>query len=163
MNAPVRAWVGLGGNVGDAAATLRAALPALDALPATRLLRASRLFRTPAWGLTDQPDFVNAVAELETALSPRDLLDGLLAVERAFGRERRERWGPRTLDLDLLLHGDVALDDPGLHLPHPHLHERAFVLLPLAELAPGLAIPGHGRVADLLVAIDTTGCVPLSG
>ncbi|HVI25111.1 MAG TPA: 2-amino-4-hydroxy-6-hydroxymethyldihydropteridine diphosphokinase [Xanthomonadaceae bacterium] len=159
----MRAWVGLGGNVGDAAATLRAALPALDALPATRLLRASRLYRTPAWGLTDQPDFVNAVAELETALSPRDLLDGLLAVERAFGRERRERWGPRTLDLDLLLHGDVALDEPGLHLPHPHLHERAFVLLPLAELAPGMPIPGHGRVADFLTAVDAAGCVPLSG
>ena len=161
MSATVRACVGLGGNVGDAAATLRAALPALDGLPGTRLLRASRLYRTPAWGVTDQPDFVNAVALLDTTLSPRALLDGLLAIERAFGRERRERWGPRTLDLDLLVYGGAAIDEPGLHVPHPHLHERAFVLLPLAEIAPDLEVPGQGRAAELRARIDGAGCEPL--
>ena len=162
MSAPVRACVGLGGNVGDAAATLRAALPALDALPGTRLLRASRLYRTPAWGVIDQPDFVNAVALLETTLAPRALLDGLLAIERGFGRERRERWGPRTLDLDVLRYGDTALDQPGLRVRHPHLHARAFVLLPLAEVAPDAVVPGHGPVAGLLAQVDAARCVPLA-
>jgi 2-amino-4-hydroxy-6-hydroxymethyldihydropteridine diphosphokinase len=161
MSAPVLACVGLGGNVGDAAASVRAALPALDALPRTRLLRASRLYRTPAWGMTAQPDFANAAALLETSLDARALLDGLLAIERAFGRERRERWGPRTLDLDLLLHGETVIDEPGLHVPHPHLHERAFALLPLADIAPDLEVPGRGRVAGLLTRVDAAGCVPL--
>ena len=103
-----RAAIGLGANLGDAAATLREAIAALARLPATELLRASRLYRTPAWGRTEQPDFINAVALVETALPPRELLDALLVVERSFGRVRLdgERWGPRTLDLDLLLYGD---------------------------------------------------------
>lgn len=161
MNAPVRACVGLGGNVGDAAATLRAAFDALDRLPCTRLLRASRLYRTPAWGLEAQPDFVNAAALLETALDARELLDNLLGIERAFGRERRQRWGPRTLDLDLLLYGDDSIDEPGLHVPHPHLQERAFALKPLADVAPDAAVPGQGRVGELLARVDATACVPL--
>lgn len=149
---PVVAYVGLGGNVGDAAATLRAAFAELDALPETRLLRASRLYRTPAWGVADQPDFVNAAAMLETALPAQALLVHLLAIERAHGRERDadRRWGPRTLDLDLLLYGDAVLDEPGLHLPHPRLHERAFALMPLVEIAPDAVIPGIGRAADAL-------------
>lgn len=163
MTAPVRACVGLGGNVGDAAATIRAAFDALGALPGTRLLAISSLYRTPAWGLEDQPDFVNAAALLETTLAPRVLLDGLLAVERAFGRERRERWGPRTLDLDLLLFGDAVLDEPGLHVPHPHLHERAFVLRPLADIAPQAVVPGQGTVQALLAQVDASGCLPLDG
>jgi 2-amino-4-hydroxy-6-hydroxymethyldihydropteridine diphosphokinase len=154
---PVLAWIGLGGNVGDAIATLRAALVELDALPHTALLRASKLYRTPAWGLVEQPDFVNAVALLDTTLGARDLLDGLLGIERAFGRERRERWGPRVLDLDLLLYGDAVIDEPGLRVPHPHLHERAFALLPLLEIDPEASIPGGGAARDALAALAYEG------
>ena len=159
----VVAAIGLGGNLGDVATTLHEALQALDALPQTRLLRASRLYRTPAWGRTEQPDFINGAALLQTRLDARDLLDALLEIERRFGRDREhgERWGPRTLDLDLLLYGDTAIDEPGLRVPHPHLHERAFALLPLAEIAPGSFVPGHGRIADLLQAVDASGCTPL--
>jgi 2-amino-4-hydroxy-6-hydroxymethyldihydropteridine diphosphokinase len=149
---PVRAYVGLGGNVGLAEDTLRSAVSAFDALPSTRLVRASRLYRTPAWGRVEQPDFVNAVAAIETTLAPRALLDGLLGIERAHGRERNDeaqRWGPRTLDLDLLLYGENEIDEPGLRVPHPHLHERAFVLVPLCEIAPEVVIPGHGVVSDV--------------
>lgn len=159
MAAPLVAFVGLGANLGEAAQTLREAQRQLDALPGTRLLRASRLYRTPAWGVEAQPAFINAVAMLETALSARELLDALLAVERAHGRDRaREtRWGPRTLDLDLLLHGDADIDEPGLRVPHPHLHERAFVLLPMAEIAPDVVVPGVGRVRDLAAAMAGDG------
>ncbi len=154
---PVLAWIGLGGNVGDAIATLRAALVELNALPHTALLRGSKLYRTPAWGLVEQPDFVNAVALVNTTLGARDLLDGLLGVERAFGRERRERWGPRVLDLDLLLYGDGVIDEPGLRVPHPHLHERAFALLPLLEIDPEASIPGRGAARDALAALAYEG------
>ncbi|MDQ2702152.1 MAG: 2-amino-4-hydroxy-6-hydroxymethyldihydropteridine diphosphokinase [Pseudomonadota bacterium] len=163
MSVATIAAVGLGGNLGDAAATLREALRELDRLPSTRLLRASSLYRTAAWGNTAQPDFVNAAALLETDLDARALLDGLLAIERHFGRERDAgvQWGPRVLDLDLLLHGDEVIDEPGLRVPHPYLHERAFALLPLAEIGPALAVPGKGMVAALLRGIDTGGCAPL--
>jgi len=157
VNAPACAWVGLGGNVGDPIATVRAAIEALSRLPDTCLLRASRLYRTPAWGLPDQADFINAVALLETSLAPRALLEHLLGIERAFGRERRERWGPRILDLDLLLHGDSLVDEPGLHVPHPHLHERAFALLPLLDVSPDVAIPRHGLARDALSALACEG------
>ena len=166
MSAPVRAAIGLGGNLGDAAATLRDAFQALDRLPDTRLLRASPLFRTPAWGNTDQPDFVNAAALLETELPPRALLDALLEVERGFGRRREAsvHWGPRILDLDLLLYGDdTVIAEPGLHVPHPHLHERAFALVPLARIAPEMAVPGRGRIAALLAGVDAGACVELGG
>lgn len=153
------ACVGLGANLGDAAGNVRSALQALDALPRTRLLRASRLYRTPAWGQTAQPDFVNAAVALDTQLEPRDLLDGLLGIEREFGRVRAadgsDRWGARSLDLDLLLHGDAIIDEPGLHVPHPHLHERAFALVPLVEVLPDAVIPGRGRARDLLAAMVT--------
>ena len=158
-----RAAVGLGANLGDAAATVRAAIDALDGLPGTRLVAASRLYRTPAWGVTDQPDFVNAVAVVETSLAPRDLLDGLLEIERRFGRVRLEgeRWGPRTLDLDLLLHGDAVVDEPGLRVPHPRLHERVFALLPLLEAWPEAAIPGVGAAADCAAKVVAEGIEPL--
>ena len=150
--AAVTAIVGLGGNEGDAIAVLRAALVGLDLLTGTRLLRASPLYRTPAWGRTDQPDFINAAAALETTLAPRELLDRLLAVERAFGRIRAadgsDRWGPRRLDLDILLYGDAVIDAPGLRVPHPHLHERAFALVPLLDVAPDAVIPGIGPARD---------------
>ncbi|TYT25169.1 2-amino-4-hydroxy-6-hydroxymethyldihydropteridine diphosphokinase [Luteimonas viscosa] len=158
---PVVACVGLGGNVGEVAQAVAGALAALDGLPQTHLIGASRIYRTPAWGRRDQPDFLNAAATLETTLPARALLDALLEIERRFGRERTadvgDRWGPRTLDLDLLLYGDAVLDEPGLRVPHPHLHERAFALLPLAEIAPQAAIPGRGSVADALAALDAGG------
>lgn len=160
---PVVAAIGMGGNLGEAADTLQAAFVALEALPATRLLQPSRLYRTPAWGNVQQPDFVNAVALLETSLSAKVLLDALLDIERDFGRDRDHsaRWGPRTLDLDLLLYGDAVIDEPGLTVPHPYLHERAFALLPLVEIAPEARIPGRGRAAALLAGVDAGGCVVL--
>jgi 2-amino-4-hydroxy-6-hydroxymethyldihydropteridine diphosphokinase len=156
---PVIAFVGLGANLGDAAATVRDALRALDVLPQTRLLRASRLYRSRAWGVETQPDFINAVAMLESRLPARTLLDELLAIERAHGRDRNAetRWWPRTLDLDLLLHGEAIIDEPGLRVPHPHLHERAFALLPLVEVAPDAVIPGRGLARDIAAVMAGDG------
>lgn len=156
---PVRAFVGLGGNQGDVETTLVEALWALDALPQTTLQRQSAFYRTPAWGNTEQPPFLNAVVELRTRVTAPVLMQSLLAIEEKFGRVRSEaeRWGPRVVDLDLLVYGDEVIDAPGLTLPHPRLHERAFVLVPLAEIAPGLVIPGRGTVAELLAAVDVSG------
>ncbi|HEX4854192.1 2-amino-4-hydroxy-6-hydroxymethyldihydropteridine diphosphokinase [Arenimonas sp.] len=156
---PVRAFVGLGGNQGDVETTLVEALWAVDALPQTTIQRQSAFYRTPAWGKTDQPAFLNAVVELRTRMPAKVLLESLLAIEARFGRVRSEadRWGPRAIDLDLLAYGDEVIDEPGLTLPHPHLHERAFVLVPLAEIAPALVIPGRGDVASLLAAVDVSG------
>ncbi|WP_295952843.1 2-amino-4-hydroxy-6-hydroxymethyldihydropteridine diphosphokinase [uncultured Xanthomonas sp.] len=161
--APVQACIGLGGNLGDAAATLRAALAALDTLPQTRLLRASQLYRSPAWGREDQPDFINAAALVTTTLSAPELLQALLELEHRHGRQRLpgERWGPRTLDLDLLLYAEAVIDLPGLQVPHPFLHQRAFVLLPLAEIAADAVIPDHGTVRDVRDRIETGGIVPI--
>lgn len=148
--AAVRAYVGLGANLGDARASLRRALEALAALPASRLVAVSSLYRTRPHGPQDQPDFLNAVAALETALAPVELLARLQAIEAAAGRRRDgPRWGPRTLDLDLLLHGAARLETPRLVLPHPRIAERPFVLVPLAELDPALEVPGAGPVAAL--------------
>ena len=156
---PVLAAVGLGANVGAAAATLREALHALDELPGTAVLRSSPLYRTRAWGNTQQPDFTNAAALLQTSLDARALLDGLLGIERRFGRERGrgEQWGPRSLDLDLLLYGDQVVDEPGLQVPHRHLHERAFALVPLLEIAGDVVIPGVGPARDALAAMAGDG------
>ncbi|MEB1528704.1 2-amino-4-hydroxy-6-hydroxymethyldihydropteridine diphosphokinase [Xanthomonas sp. WHRI 7945] len=161
--APVQACIGLGGNLGDAAATLRAAIAALDTLPHTRLLRASQLYRSPAWGNEAQPDFINAAAVLSTALSAPELLQALLALEGRHGRQRTagERWGPRTLDLDLLLYAEAVIDLPGLQVPHPYLHQRGFVLLPLAEIAADAMVPGHGTVRDIRDRIETDGIVAI--
>ena len=163
MTGPVIAFVGLGGNLGDAVATLRSAVQALAGLPETRLLKASSLYRTPAWGLERQADFINGVALLETRLEARPLLEALLAVERDFGRERGAalRWGPRTLDLDLLLYGDAVVAETGLHVPHPHLHERAFALVPLLEIAPDILIPGQGRARDAVSILDISAIAPI--
>ncbi len=154
------AFVGLGSNLGDSVATLQAALRALDALPDTRVVRASRLYRTAAWGVTEQPDFINAVAMLHTSRAPQRLLADMLDIERHAGRHRladgSDRWGPRTLDLDLLLYGEERVDEPGLHVPHPRLHERAFVLVPLAEIAPDAHIPGVGTAAQALARMATS-------
>ena len=155
----VRAFVGLGGNVGDVADAFASAAAQMDALPGTQLLRVSRCYRTPAWGMAAQPDFLNAVAMLETQLPARELLDALLVVERAHGRDRNNetRWGPRTLDLDLLLYGDAVIEESGLRVPHPYLHERAFALRPLLDIAPEVSIPGHGLARNLPVAMAADG------
>lgn len=159
----MRAYVALGSNLGDSRQQLLDAIKDLAELPHTRLLARSRLYRTPPWGMHDQPDFLNAAVALETSLQPHDLLDALLEIEHAAGRQRNgERWGPRTLDLDLLHVAGKTISDDRLTLPHPHIAERAFVLLPLSELAPDLEIPGQGRVADLLRAVDTQGCQALA-
>jgi 2-amino-4-hydroxy-6-hydroxymethyldihydropteridine diphosphokinase len=151
----VRAFVGLGANLGDREQTIRGAVAALDAEPAVEVVAVSALRETEPWGPVAQPRYLNGVAELETDLGPRALLDALLRVEQGLGRVRSgERWGPRTIDLDLLLVGDQTVDEPGLTLPHPRLHERRFVLEPLAELAPGLVVPGRGEVVALLEALD---------
>ena len=156
-----RAWIGLGSNQDEPARQVTRALAELGALADTRVLRHSRLYRTTPWGPDQgQPDYANAVAELETGLDPRGLLAALLETEAVHGRVRRERWGPRTLDLDLLLYDDLTMDTSELTLPHPRLAERAFVLVPLAELAPRLKVPGAGTVAALLARVDAAGVVP---
>lgn len=154
-----RAYVALGSNLGDPRRQVLDASDALARLPGSRLVACSRLYRTAPWGVLDQPAFVNAAVELETSLEPHDLLDALLAIERAAGRVREgERWGPRTLDLDLLHMEGVRLDDDRLVLPHPRIAQRAFVLLPLNDIAPGLDLPGQGRVDALLAQVDRGGC-----
>jgi 2-amino-4-hydroxy-6-hydroxymethyldihydropteridine diphosphokinase len=131
----------------------------LAQLPQSRLLRRSRLYRSAPWGVLEQPEFVNAAAAILTTLSPRELMHALLAIERSVGRDRSgERWGPRILDLDLLLYDALRVDEPELRVPHPHLHERAFVLLPLAEIAPHAEVPLLGAVETLLARVDTNGC-----
>ena len=144
------AYVGLGANLGDREAAIRAAAARLGPH------RLSRIRETEPWGLAEQPPFLNAAAELETELSPRALLDRLLAVESELGRTRGgERYGPRTIDLDLLLYGDAEIDEPGLTVPHPRLHERLFALEPLFDLDPGLFLPGKGALADLLAKLQS--------
>ena len=155
------AYVGLGSNLAGPEAQVRRALEGLGRLPRTRLLAASRLYRSPPMGPADQPDYVNAVAAVETDLPPLELLDALQALETAQGRVRGERWGPRTLDLDLLLYGRLELDHPRLRLPHPGLYGRNFVLYPLAELAPDLEVPGAGPLAALLARCPRDGLRPL--
>ncbi len=153
------AYIGLGSNLSEPEIQLQRALQALDKLPQSRVLRSSHFYRSSPWGETAQPDFVNAVAEIETTLAPRILLDALLAIEHDFGRKRSEqRWGPRIIDLDLLSYAQCVLVEPDLQLPHPRMHERAFVLLPLAELAPGMRITEYGTVEELCRSVDAQGC-----
>ena len=152
------AYVGLGANLGDPAAQLRAALGAIAQIPDTQVLATSRFYRSAPMGPPDQPDYCNAVCHLQTRRTPRELLDALIAIERTAGRTRgSERWGPRRLDLDLLHVEGVAMDEPGLHLPHPGIAHRNFVLVPLAELAPSLAIPGLDPIDTLARALGTDG------
>jgi 2-amino-4-hydroxy-6-hydroxymethyldihydropteridine diphosphokinase len=149
----IRAYVALGSNLGNPVQTIEEAIDTMAALRGSLLKGMSSLYRTAPVGLKHQPDFINAVVVLDTRLAPRDLLDELFAIEARFGRVREPgsvRNAPRTLDLDLLMHGATVQDDPDLILPHPRMHERAFVLAPLAEIAPDLRIPGRGRVAELL-------------
>ena len=149
-----RAYVGLGANIGPRETNLVRAVDRLRATDGIEVLAVSQLRETEPVGVVDQPPFLNGAVELETALAPRELLDVLLEIERALGRVRHERWGPRTVDLDLLVYGDEIVDEPGLSVPHPRLHERRFALEPLSELAPELDVPGLGRVSDALSALD---------
>jgi 2-amino-4-hydroxy-6-hydroxymethyldihydropteridine diphosphokinase len=147
------AYVGIGANLADPKARVCNAFASLAALPDTRLLRSSSLYRTEPQGYRAQPEFVNAVAELDTRLAPAALLAALQAVEADAGRERSFRNAPRTLDLDLLLYGAERIDQPGLVVPHPRMHERAFVLVPLLEIAPEAAIPGVGSARACLARV----------
>lgn len=153
----VRAWIALGSNLDDPPARLESALAAIDGLPRTRRALTSPFYRTAPVGVTGQPDFCNAVTAVDTGLAPLALLEALQAIEAAHGRRRARRWGPRPLDLDILLYGDRRIDEPRLRVPHPRLHERAFVLVPLAAVAPDAAVPGRGRVAALADAVDAGG------
>jgi 2-amino-4-hydroxy-6-hydroxymethyldihydropteridine diphosphokinase len=153
-----KALIALGGNVGDVRKTFKRAVAMLCDGDEVRLLARSSDYRTPPWGLADQPPFINAVIAVATSLSPRDLLARALKIERAFGRdrERERRWGPRTLDLDLLAYDDLVLHSPDLTLPHPRMFERAFVLVPLAQIAPDRVIAAI-HVTDALKRIDASG------
>jgi 2-amino-4-hydroxy-6-hydroxymethyldihydropteridine diphosphokinase len=146
-----RCFIALGANLGDPVVTVKAAIVALRGLPGAQFIAASSLYRTAPVGLKHQPDFINAVVELIAVSSAPTLLQSLFAIEESFGRQRSVKNAPRTLDLDLLLYGEEVRVDPQLTLPHPRLHERAFVLAPLAEIAPQLSIPGRGRVSELLL------------
>jgi 2-amino-4-hydroxy-6-hydroxymethyldihydropteridine diphosphokinase len=157
----VLATVGLGANLNDPAAQVEYALAELDRLPGTRLIARSSLYASAPVGYVDQPDFINAVAQIETALAPRALLAALLDIEHRHGRERSFRNAPRTLDLDLLLYGDAHFHEEGLSLPHPRMSERGFVLLPLLEIAPDTVIPGRGRAADWLASCSDQSVAPL--
>ena len=148
------AYIALGANLDQPQAQLRAALLALDELPEVRLLRSSSFYRTTPVGVEGQPDFINAVCAVETALAPEALLDALQALETRFGRRRDYRYAPRTLDLDLLLYDALILDTPQLVLPHPRMHLRAFVLHPLLEIVPDCRIPGRGAAADWLPGVS---------
>ena len=145
-----RAYVGLGSNLGDREGAIRRAVELLGNDAEIEVLRESIVRETEPVGYANQPPFLNAVAELETSLPPRDLLGRLLAIEHELGRTRARRFGPRTIDLDLLLYGEETIDEPGLEVPHPRLHERMFALEPLAELDPELVVPGRGRVSEMI-------------
>jgi 2-amino-4-hydroxy-6-hydroxymethyldihydropteridine diphosphokinase len=156
------AWVGIGANLGDARANVLDAIERLSRLPGAKLLQTSSLYRTAPIDSSGD-DYVNAVASLDTELDAHALLQSLFAIEQAHGRERPYRNAPRTLDLDLLLYGDEIIDDaPGLIVPHPRMHERAFVLAPLAEVAPELVIPGRGAVTALLAHVGDQGIAVLA-
>ena len=152
------AFLGLGGNIGDPERAMGEALDHLQANPAISVEAVSALYETPPWGKTDQPRFLNAAARIGTTLAPRDLLEAVLAVERDLGRDRTERWGPRTIDVDILLYGEIAVDEHGLTIPHPRLAERIFALAPLVDLAPEARIDGQPAAA-ILQALDRTGLV----
>jgi 2-amino-4-hydroxy-6-hydroxymethyldihydropteridine diphosphokinase len=148
------AYVGLGANLGSREETLRRAVELLADADRMEVLAVSRLRETDPVGVVDQPPFLNGAVEVDTTRTPRELLDLLLEIERSLGRVREERWGPRTVDLDLLVYGDEVVDEPGLRVPHPRLHERRFALEPLADLDPELHLPGRGAVSALLAALD---------
>ncbi len=153
---PERAFLSLGGNLGEPAQAMGAALRMLDSEPHIDVVAVSSLYRTPPWGKIDQPDFLNAAAELQTTLSPRRLLDVCLEAERRLKRVRKERWGPRLIDMDILAFGDSKIHEAGLEIPHPRMLERAFVLVPLAEIAGDFVVEGFS-VSNHLTNLDASG------
>lgn len=152
----MKAWLGIGSNIGDMAAMLDRAVAALAAVPGIQVVARSSDYRTPPWGKTDQPWFLNGAVAIETDLTPHALLDACQGIERDLGRVREERWGPRIIDIDVLAYEGAAVDDERLVLPHRYVRERAFVLVPLAEIAPDLTIGGE-KVSDALAKLDRTG------
>ena len=160
-SAASRAFIALGSNLDHPAAHVAWALREIAALPDTELVRTSSFYESAPVGYGAQPDFINAVAEIETSLAPRALLDHLLRVEQNHGRRRQFPNSPRTLDLDIVLYGGQTIREPGLTIPHPRMHERAFVVVPLAEIAPEAPIPGHGVARDLLNRVDAQSVVRL--
>ena len=159
----MKAWLGLGSNLQQPVVQLRQALARLDDADGLEVLRVSSFYRTPPWGDEQQDDFINAVAEIETSLDPIPLLRTLQSLENAMGRQRSgRRWGPRLIDIDLLLYGDQQYHSADLEVPHPRMHERAFVLIPLSELDAELEIPGHGAVTGLLQPLDESGICKLA-
>lgn len=161
-NSPERVFLGLGGNLGEPAKAMAEALHILDAEADTSVVAVSSLYRTPPWGKTDQPDFLNAAAELRTILPPRGLLDLCLDAERRLKRVRKERWGPRLIDMDILAFGDRAIHEAGLEIPHPRMLQRAFVLVPLEEIAADFLI-GGAPVSTHLARLDAAGIEKLPG
>ncbi|MGA9572404.1 MAG: 2-amino-4-hydroxy-6-hydroxymethyldihydropteridine diphosphokinase [Lysobacterales bacterium] len=158
----MKAWLGLGSNMQQPRERLKEALARLASPNDIDVLSVSHLYRTPPWGDERQDDFINAVAQVETSLDPIPLLRLLQSIENAMGRQRNtRRWGPRLIDIDLLLYGNLQWDSEELELPHPRMHERAFVLVPLCELDPSVEIPGHGVAGELLKALDRTGVLRL--
>lgn len=143
-------YIGLGSNLQNPLQQIKTAINDLQSLAGVTIITVSSLYQSPPMGPADQPDYINAVISLETSLSPHQLLDALQSVEQLHGRERKRHWGERTLDLDILLYGDQILDDERLTIPHPGMHERAFVLYPLAEIAPDIEIPGRGALQQIL-------------
>jgi 2-amino-4-hydroxy-6-hydroxymethyldihydropteridine diphosphokinase len=158
--AVVEALLGFGGNLGDPIASIGKALARLEA-GGVRVLRRSHFYRTAPWGVTDQPEFVNLCAAAETGLAPGELLALIHRIEAELGRERREPWGPRLIDIDILAYGDETVEEPGLAIPHPRLAERAFVLVPLAEIAPERVIAGR-TVREWAEAVDRSGVEQIS-
>ena len=150
------AVLGFGGNIGEPRKLIAAAIKRLSGNPRIKIEKVSALYLTPPWGKTDQPPFFNAAALIETSLQPRALLNAILDVERELGRERLERWGPRTIDIDILLYGSIDIDEPFLHIPHPRLTERAFALMPLIDVMPDAVVDGR-TAKDWLTRADSTG------
>jgi len=162
MPPPADVYIALGANLGDPIKQLLQAIDELAALPHSRLMARSSLYRSRPVGGPVQPDYINAVVRLASALKPRTLLQHCLAIEARHGRQRQQKNAPRTLDLDLLLYDGLILHETGLTVPHPRMHQRSFVLKPLAEIAPQLVIPGHGTVGALLAVVDTSDLVRLA-
>jgi len=159
----MKAWLGLGGNLQQPVAQLKNALGRLGSTEGVEVLRISGLYRTPPWGDESQDDFINAVVQIETSLAPLPLLHELQSIENVMGRQRSgRRWGPRLIDIDLLLYGDLQCKSEELELPHPRMHERAFVLVPICELDATLKIPGRGVAGELLNQFDCTGIFHLN-
>ena len=159
-NRKARAFLCLGGNLGEPERAMAEALQALDASPGICVIRVSSVYRTPPWGKLDQPEFLNAAAEIETGLTPHELLSQCLAIERMLKRERRDRWGPRVIDIDILTYDDERIADAMLEIPHPRMLQRAFVLLPLAEIAPGLVLEGKS-ISEHMARLDASGVEPV--